>query len=78
VAILSINWKDNEEGTGFKYVPPIPVSGATVSYSVLSVSKYVGGKYTTAIVDYSIENNVITIYSDEKFDGKLAYSYKVE
>ena len=77
IALCTINWVDNEEGTGYKYVVNAPVSSFTSSYNVLAVSKQVGALYTTAIVDYSISNNVITIFSDTKFNGKLTYLYRM-
>lgn len=77
IALSTMNWVDNEEGTGYKYVVNAPVSSFTSSYNVLAVSKQVGALYTTAIVDYSISNNVITIFSDTKFNGKLTYLYRM-
>ena len=71
-------WQNNEEGTGYKIITHIPESQSSAPSSVISVSKSIAGKYTTAIVDYSISNNVITLYSDTKFDGVLVYAYYME
>lgn len=75
--ISQSNWIDNEEGTGYKYIINAPSSTYTTSYTVVSISKVIDGIYTTAIVDYKVNGNVITIYSDTKFSGKLNYMYKM-
>lgn len=75
-SITESKWIDNEEGTGYKCVINAPESTYTTSYTVVSISKVVNGIYTTAIVDYKVSGNVITVYSDTKFLGKISYMYK--
>lgn len=77
VALSSSNWVNNETGTGYKYVLNAPISTYTGSYNVISISKKSGTLYTTAVVDYEISGNVITIYSDSRFDGKITYIYRM-
>ena len=76
-SITTANWIDNEEGAGYKYVITAPSSTYTSSYTVISVSKVSNSVYTTAIVDYKVNGNVITLYSDTKFSGKMNYMYKM-
>lgn len=68
-------WVDNEEGTGYKYVLTAGKTMYTGSYGVLGVYKENNGIKTTAIVDYTTQENIITIYSDEKFNGGVTISY---
>lgn len=75
-SITTANWIDNEEGSGYKYVITAPPSTYTTSYTVISISKVSNSVYTTAIVDYKVNGNVITLYSDTKFSGKMNYMYK--
>lgn len=65
--ISSSNWIDNEEGTGYKYVIT-PSIGNTFS-TMIGVYKLNGSVQTTAIVDFELTTNSLTIYSDSKFDG---------
>ena len=71
--IRSANWVDNEEGTGYKYV--VDINPRAYRPNVLSVYKEISGARTKAVVDYKITGNVVTIISDETFEGGVVISY---
>lgn len=66
-------WVDNEEGTGYKYTINLPTSKS----QVLNISKKNNNIYTTAVIDYKIANNVLTLYSDVQFTGNVSVSYRM-
>ena len=69
------NWLDNEEGTGYKYVIT-PSQGTTFS-TMLGVYKVKNGIQTTAIVDFELATNSLTIYSDSQFGGVVNLFCKI-
>jgi hypothetical protein len=68
-------WVDNIEGSGYQYIITAEESAQSNSYVVLNVYKEKNGVKTTAIVDYSINGNTVTLYSDEKFDGGITIQF---
>jgi hypothetical protein len=75
--IYETSWVDNEEGTGYKKTISLPKTSFTDSYGVLSAYKKVGNKRTTVILDYVLDGNVLTLYSDEKFTGGVTTQYVI-
>ena len=75
--VLEDGWLENEEGTGYKYIITAGKTSYASSYVVLNVYKQTNNIKTTAIVDYTIEENIITIYSDEMFAGGITIQYRL-
>lgn len=76
--ISASGWIENEEGNGYKYIIDMneKLYGRVEYTDLLNVYKIIDGIKTKAIIDYTISSNIITILSDEIFEGGAIIFYE--
>lgn len=75
--INTYSWTTDSVNGGYKANILAPTSPNASGYNVISVSKKTNGKFTTAVIDYEVTDSGIYLYSDEKFEGTITFTYKV-